>query len=125
MILIPCALQDKVRGNAARLSDRLQRTAFPLDFHCALRVLRDAMSAVGSPSPILVSEGANTMDVGRTVICHEEPRCRLDAGTWGTMGVGMGFAVAAAVAEPDRLVVALEGDSAFGFSGMELEVSAL
>ncbi len=54
----------------------------------------------------------------------EEGRLRLDAGTWGTMGVGLGYAIAAAVVRPDRLVVAVEGDSAFGFSGMECETIA-
>ena len=49
-----------------------------------------------------------------------EGRLRLDAGTWGTMGVGLGYAIAAATCT-DRLVVAVEGDSAFGFSGMEVE----
>lgn len=38
------------------------------------------------------------------------------------MGVGMGFAIAAQVVHPDKKVVAIEGDSAFGFSGMEIEV---
>ena len=51
----------------------------------------------------------------------EEGRLRLDAGTWGTMGVGLGYAIAAAAARPDRLSIAVEGDSAFGFSGMECE----
>ena len=46
---------------------------------------------------------------------------RLDAGSYGTMGVGFGFAVAAAVVQQDRPVVSVSGDSAFGFSGMELE----
>ena len=50
-----------------------------------------------------------------------EGRLRLDAATWGTMGVGLGYAIAAATARPERLVVAIEGDSAFGFSGMECE----
>ena len=50
-----------------------------------------------------------------------EGRVRLDAATWGTMGVGLGYAIAAATARPERLVVAIEGDSAFGFSGMECE----
>ncbi len=54
----------------------------------------------------------------------EEGRLRLDAATWGTMGVGLGCAVAAATARPGRLVVAVEGDSAFGFSGMECETIA-
>ena len=72
---------------------------------------------------VLVSEGANTMDIGRTLIPQFLPRSRLDAGTYGTMGVGFGFAIAAAVVHPDRKVVAVEGDSAFGFSGMEFEVA--
>ena len=38
------------------------------------------------------------------------------------MGVGLGYCIAAAVAEPERLVVAVEGDSGFGFSAMEVEV---
>lgn len=53
-----------------------------------------------------------------------EGRLRLDAGTWGTMGVGLGYAIAAATVQPERLVVAVEGDSAFGFSGMEIETIA-
>lgn len=70
-----------------------------------------------------VSEGANTMDIGRTLMLNYLPRHRLDAGTFGTMGVGLGFAIAAAVAFPDKQVVSVEGDSAFGFSGMELEAA--
>ncbi|KAG5528044.1 hypothetical protein RHGRI_028845 [Rhododendron griersonianum] len=82
----------------------------------------DVILGVGSPAPIVVSEGANTMDVGRSVLVQTEPRTRLDAGTWGTMGVGLGYCIAAAVASPDRLVVAVEGDSGFGFSAMEVEL---
>lgn len=86
-----------------------------------MRVLRDAINAV-CPAPVVVSEGANTMDNARIMLEPVTgPRLRLDAGTWGTMGVGLGYAMAAAVADPGRLVVAVEGDSAFGFSGMELE----
>jgi len=57
------------------------------------------------------------------VIQNILPRSRLDAGTYGTMGVGLGFAIAAAMVHPDRRVVCVEGDSAFGFSGMELETA--
>ena len=63
--------------------------------------------------------------VGRVMLGPvEEGRLRLDAATWGTMGVGLGYAIAAATTRPDRLVVAVEGDSAFGFSGMECETIA-
>ncbi|EXC20553.1 2-hydroxyacyl-CoA lyase [Morus notabilis] len=61
------------------------------------------------------------MDIGRAVLVQTEPRTRLDAGTWGTMEVGLGYCVAAAVAYHDRLVVAVEGDSGFGFSAIEVE----
>lgn len=74
---------------------------------------------------IIVSEGANTMDIGRTLLLNKLPRHRLDAGTFGTMGVGPGFAIAAALYcrhyEPTKRVICVEGDSAFGFSGMEIE----
>jgi 2-hydroxyacyl-CoA lyase 1 len=61
------------------------------------------------------------MDIGRTVLPNHVPRTRLDAGTYGTMGVGLGFAIGAAVAKPDTRIVDVEGDAAFGFSGMEYE----
>eukprot|EP00884_Botryococcus_braunii_P001876 jgi/Botrbrau1/1168/Bobra.0162s0055.2 len=86
-----------------------------------MRVIRDGLLAV-RPHPVVVSEGANTMDQARVILGPvEEGRLRIDAGTWGTMGLGLASAIAAAVVRPDRLVVAVEGDSAFGFSGMELE----
>lgn len=51
--------------------------------------------------------------------------CRLDAGSFGTMGVGLGFAVAAGIwckdHAPGKRVISIQGDSAFGFSGMEIE----
>jgi oxalyl-CoA decarboxylase len=67
-----------------------------------------------------VNEGANTLDLARGIIDMYQPRKRLDVGTWGVMGIGMGFAVAAAI-ETGKPVLAVEGDSAFGFSGMEIE----
>lgn len=65
------------------------------------------------------------MDIGRTILMNGDPRHRLDAGTFGTMGVGLGFAIAAALyckdTSPGKRVLCVEGDSAFGFSGMEVE----
>ena len=49
------------------------------------------------------------MDIGRTQLNNVEPRHRLDAGSYGTMGVGFGFAVAAAVVQPERPVVSVSG----------------
>jgi oxalyl-CoA decarboxylase len=89
-----------------------------MNFHSALRVIRDAVKA--RPDIMLVNEGANTLDFTRSIVDMYEPRKRLDVGTWGVMGIGMGFAVAAAVTT-GKPVLAVEGDSAFGFSGMEVE----
>ena len=89
-----------------------------MDYHGALGVLRTIIKE--RPDAILVNEGANTLDLARGIIDMYQPRKRLDVGTWGVMGIGMGYAIAAAI-ETGKPVLAVEGDSAFGFSGMEIE----
>ncbi|GAB4067294.1 oxalyl-CoA decarboxylase [Ancylobacter sonchi] len=104
--------------NIAKMSQRLLKNSTPMDFHSALGALKQVIKE--RPDAILVNEGANTLDLARGVIDMYQPRKRLDVGTWGVMGIGMGFAIAAAV-ESGKPVLAVEGDSAFGFSGMEVE----
>jgi oxalyl-CoA decarboxylase len=112
------AINAKKETNIARMASRLGKNSIPMDYHSALRVLRDVVKQ--RPDAILVNEGANTLDQARGVIDMYQPRKRLDVGTWGVMGIGMGFAIAAAI-ETGKPVLAIEGDSAFGFSGMEVE----
>lgn len=116
------SISRKAKENGEKMEAQLGKDVVPFNFLTPMRIIRDAILAVEGKSPVVVSEGANTMDVGRSVLVQKEPRTRLDAGTWGTMGVGLGYCIAAAVASPDRLVVAVEGDSGFGFSAMEVEV---
>jgi oxalyl-CoA decarboxylase len=104
--------------NVAKMAPRLMNNKSPMDYHGALGALRTIIKE--RPDAILVNEGANTLDLARGVIDMYKPRKRLDVGTWGVMGVGMGSAIAAAV-ETGNPVLAIEGDSAFGFSGMEVE----
>lgn len=108
----------KKQANTAKMEARLHAHAHPMNFATALGAVRDALAA--RPDVIVVSEGANTLDNARNIIPIHRPRHRLDTGTWGVMGVGLGYAIAAAV-ETGSPVVAIEGDSAFGFSGMEIE----
>ncbi|CAK8534110.1 unnamed protein product [Lathyrus sativus] len=116
------AISKKSKENASKMEAQLVKDVVPFNFLTPMRIIRNAISEWGgSPAPVVVSKGANTMDVGRAVLVQKEPRTRLDAGTWGTMGVGLGYCIAAAVAYPDRLVVAVEGDSGYGFSAMEVE----
>jgi len=112
------AVKAKREENIAKMAPRLMKNSAPMDFHAALGALRTVIKE--RPDAILVNEGANTLDLARGVIDMYQPRRRLDVGTWGVMGVGMGFAIAAAV-ETGKPVLAIEGDSAFGFSGMEVE----
>ena len=111
-------VKAKREENIAKMAPRLMKNSAPMDFHAALGVLRTVVK--DRPDAILVNEGANTLDLARGVIDMYQPRKRLDVGTWGVMGVGMGFAIAAAI-ETGKPVLAVVGDSAFGFSGMEVE----
>jgi oxalyl-CoA decarboxylase len=112
------SVQAKKDENIAKMAPRLMSNAAPMNFHAALGALRTVIRE--RPDTILVNEGANTLDLARGIIDIYKPRHRLDVGTWGVMGIGMGFAVAAAV-ETGQPVLAVVGDSAFGFSGMEVE----
>src|SRR6266705_1495190 len=109
---------SKREENIAKMAPRLMNNASPMDYHGALGALRTIVKE--RPDAILVNEGANTLDLARGVIDMYQPRKRLDVGTGGVMGVGMGFAIAAAVETGNR-VLAVEGDSAFGFCAMEVE----
>ena len=112
------AVQERRNKNVAKMVETLASDPTPMNFHSALNVVRDLVKA--NPESILVNEGANALDFTRSIVDMYQPRKRLDVGTWGVMGVGMGFAVGAAVASGQQ-VIAIEGDSAFGFSGMEVE----
>ena len=111
-------INERKDKNLSKMAATLALNPPTMNFHSALNVIRNAVKA--RPDAIVVNEGANTLDFARSIVDMYEPRKRLDVGTWGIMGIGMGFAVAAAVVT-GKPVIAIEGDSAFGFSGMEVE----
>ena len=113
------ALDEAGAQNTAAVEAMMADATEPMGYYRALREIRDRMPE----GTVMVCEGANTMDISRTVLTNSEPRTRLDAGTFGTMGVGCGFAIAASVVHPQQRTVCIQGDSAFGFSGMEVEVA--
>ena len=112
------AVSEKKKGNVARMAETLAKDPTPMNFHSALAVVRDIVR--DNPDAMFVNEGANALDFTRSIVDMYQPRKRIDVGTWGIMGVGMGYCVAAAVVTKQQ-VLAVEGDSAFGFSGMEVE----
>jgi oxalyl-CoA decarboxylase len=112
------AVTKKRDDNIAKMAPKLMNNNSPMDYHGALGVLRTIIKE--RPDAMLVNEGANTLDLARGIVDMYQPRKRIDVGTWGIMGIGMGYCIAAAV-ETGKPVLAIEGDSAFGFSGMEVE----
>ncbi|XP_017773746.1 PREDICTED: 2-hydroxyacyl-CoA lyase 1-like [Nicrophorus vespilloides] len=114
-------LRRKCESNRKGVQAMSMDVSTPLNYYAVFHHVQEMLPK----DCIIVSEGANTMDIGRSMLLNRLPRHRLDAGTFGTMGVGLGFAIAAALYcrhhEPTKRVICVEGDSAFGFSGMELE----
>lgn len=111
-------VHSKAETNMQKMASRLQNNNHPMDYHSALGVLKQAIN--DAPDTIVVNEGANTLDLARSIVNIHKPRHRIDVGTWGVMGIGMGASIAAAI-ETGKQVLAIEGDSAFGFCGMEVE----
>ncbi|XP_039098130.1 2-hydroxyacyl-CoA lyase 1 isoform X2 [Hyaena hyaena] len=114
-------LREKMKSNDAATKELASQKSLTMNYYTVFYHVQEQLPR----DCFVVSEGANTMDIGRTVLQNYLPRHRLDAGTFGTMGVGLGFAIAAALVAKDRnpgqRVICVEGDSAFGFSGMEVE----
>lgn len=111
-------LQAETKVKNAKFAARLSAaaTAQPMNHWSALSAIKPVLEA--NPDVILVNEGANTLDDTRDSVDMTLPRHRIDCATWAIMGMGMGSCVGAAVAT-GKSVVAIEGDSAFGFSGMD------
>ncbi len=112
------SLQAETKTKAVKFAERLDaaKSASPMNHWTALGAIKPVMDA--NPDVILVNEGANTLDDTRDTLEMTMPRHRIDCATWAIMGMGMGSAIGAAVAT-GKSVVAIEGDSAFGFSGMD------
>ena len=112
-------LAKEIDEKKAATVPMLESDAVPMNYYRPLKEIQDALPR----DAIIVSEGASTMDISRQVLENYEPRSRVDAASWGTMGMGPGSAIAAQVANPGKRVIALEGDAAFGFDGLEVEVA--
>lgn len=143
-ITYPSLLAEAANKNETRAiakADKPTPPGSPLTFSRAFHLIKQTLDAAGAGDDdiVYVSEGANTMDISRSAFPIQRPRHRLDAGTYATMGVGLGYVIAAHAAynlagsgeeqgpnikKKQKKVVALEGDSAFGFSAMEVETLA-
>ena len=112
------SIQAIKKVNADKMKTKLNTPTDPMNYFNSLKVVSDVLESY--KDIYIVNEGANALDNTRNIINMYHPRLRLDTGTWGVMGVGMGYSIGAAVTG-GKQVLAIEGDSAFGFSGMEIE----
>ncbi|KAE8382195.1 hypothetical protein BDV26DRAFT_278212 [Aspergillus bertholletiae] len=133
----PSLLAESAKKNEAKAQNAALRPTpqnSPLTYQRAYHIIKSTLNSLTpfeEGNIVYVSEGANTMDISRSMFPLNHPRQRLDAGTYATMGVGMGYIVAAHEAynassgsTKPKKIIALEGDSAFGFSAMEIETLA-
>jgi len=88
-----------------------------------MRLYRE-LAEVVDRNAIIVGDGGDFVSYAGRVIDSYEPGCWLDPGPYGCLGAGPGYAMAAKIARPDRQVVLLLGDGAFGFAGMEFDTLA-
>src|SRR5262249_1350550 len=111
------SIAEKAAANAKQIAPQLVDDSAPANYY---RALKDG-AAWAPDDAIIIGEGASTLGIAPTHPVNPQPRHRLDAGSYGTMGIGMGFVIAAAVVNPDKPIISVSGDSAIGFSGMEME----
>jgi 2-hydroxyacyl-CoA lyase 1 len=132
-LLAASAKKNETKAQKAALLPTPQNSF--LTYQRAYHIIKSTLNALTpfeEGNIVYVSEGANTMDISRSIFPLNHPRQRLDAGTYATMGVGMGYIIAAHEAynasttgsSKSKKIIALEGDSAFGFSAMEIETLA-
>ncbi|OQV05005.1 Thiamine pyrophosphate enzyme, TPP binding domain-containing protein [Cladophialophora immunda] len=136
---------DQLRVEMAKNLKRAYRLAqepkMAMTYYRAFDIIRKTLETLSSSENgeiLWIAEGSNTMDISRSIFPVESPRSRLDAGTYGTMGIGLPYAIAAhlvhnelqeevgetSMRKSKKKIVAIEGDSAFGFSAMEVETMA-
>ena len=113
-------LKEKAAENEASIKPMLESDSSPIGYYRIFKEIRDFLPK----DAIVVADGASTMDISRQVVPVWYPRHRLDAGVAGCVGTGVPFAIASQVVHPDKPVICLQGDWAFGFNGMDVETAA-
>jgi len=84
------------------------------------RAIFDAIAAVADPDYVAIADGGDLLSFARTGL---QATIYMDAGAFGCLGVGVPFAIAAALAMPGRQVISVNGDGAFGINAMEIDTA--
>lgn len=114
------ALRLRHRDRIASAEATKDKPATGADGKIHPRVIFDAVAAVAPPDYIAIADGGDLLSFARTGL---RATTYMDAGAFGCLGVGVPFAVAAALALPDRQVISVNGDGAFGINAMEIDTA--
>ena len=118
----PWVAQLRLAETERREAERSEREDERAPLH-PMRLYRE-LGEVLDRDAIVVGDGGDFVSYAGRVIDSYQPGCWLDPGPFGCLGAGPGYALAAKLAHPERQVVLLLGDGAFGFSGMEWDTLA-
>jgi thiamine pyrophosphate-dependent acetolactate synthase large subunit-like protein len=117
------AWTEEVRAEERRLADQarpgMESGAVPIHPQRFAREIRDFLD----PDAIVVGDGGDIVGISAAIVQARHPGHWLDPGPFGTLGVGPGFAMAAKLARPDKQVLVIYGDGAFGLHAMEYEAA--
>jgi thiamine pyrophosphate-dependent acetolactate synthase large subunit-like protein len=109
----------RAEEDARRQAERAELEADTDPIHPA-RVYGELRRALDRDA-VVIGDGGDFVSYAGKLVDSYEPGCWLDPGPYGCLGTGMGYAMAARVAHPDRQVVLLSGDGAIGFNGMDID----
>ncbi|HET7738549.1 MAG TPA: thiamine pyrophosphate-dependent enzyme, partial [Tepidiformaceae bacterium] len=113
-------LSADARKNDAAIAEQMDSDQVPVNHY---RLLRDVRDNIDRDATTTV-DAELTMGVARIVLTAFGPKNHLNAGTTGCMGTGLPYAIGAKLARPDKQVVAVLGDYAFGAAAIEVETAA-
>jgi thiamine pyrophosphate-dependent acetolactate synthase large subunit-like protein len=101
------------------LEKKINHSGLPMSPHRLMKEIREFLPR----HAICILDGRDTMAAAQEVLLSYEPASRFTAGTNGCMGIGIPFGIGAKLSAPDRMVVVVTGDMAFGISAMEMETA--
>src|SRR5262245_15932214 len=113
-------LRERHRERMAKAAGEGARQTTGSDGKVHPRAIFDAIAAVADPDYIAVADGGDLLSFARTGL---QAKVYMDAGAFGCLGVGVPFAIAAALAMPGRQVLSVNGDGAFGINAMEIDTA--
>ncbi len=113
-------LRRRHRERIAKAAAAEGRTSTGADGKVHPAAIFDAIKSVAAPDYIGIADGGDLLSFARTGL---QSQIYMDAGAFGCLGVGVPFAVAAALAMPGRQVISVNGDGAFGINAMEIDTA--